>query len=249
MKNSVWNAFVKYDEGADGGPGFAHRTTGTVLPLTEVVPQPLVKPSTFLGKDSRDAAYLEYPADTAEPGAGLRAGVREGAGVRDRAWDMGGAGGRSEYAGASEYQGGDDYGGMNGSAGDAGGGGAASGFEGLSDEVGVGVGVWSFGWVWRGLGWVFACVVVCVLALTQGGWSVSVGVRDRMGVRIGVVVAVGRVVDACAAVPFLPAACTSLARLYLGPVGQSWPQGTGSVDERLYLGPVGQSWPRGVKGQ
>jgi hypothetical protein len=25
MKNSVWNAFVKYDEGVGGAPGFADR--------------------------------------------------------------------------------------------------------------------------------------------------------------------------------------------------------------------------------
>ena len=138
MKNSVWNAFVQYQEGADGGPGFAHRTTGTVLPLTEVVPQPLVKPTAMHSGDIRDAAY------PSEPGAGV------GAGVRDRAWDRAGGGGESAYAGASEYQAGEEYGvsDVNGSAGHAGGGGGVSGFEGLSDEVGIGVGVWAlFGWV------------------------------------------------------------------------------------------------------
>jgi hypothetical protein len=135
-------------------PSLTHRATGATLPLTEVVPQPLVKPPTLNG---RDTGISGYPAQVHAGAAEVRDGVWGGGGGGGGGGCGGGWGGTNESNGGEQYSCADEYGRVDvsgwdggggwgergggwrgdGGVGDGGGGGGGSGFEGLSDEVGV----------------------------------------------------------------------------------------------------------------
>jgi hypothetical protein len=106
--------------------GFAHRTTGKALPLSQIVPHPLINPPTL-------SAPERYEEDRGGGGGGSYGG----------GWGMEGGGGYGGMEdgghGFDEYEGirggGHALGGGAGTEGPVGGeGGDPTGFEGLSDE-------------------------------------------------------------------------------------------------------------------
>jgi len=138
----VWQNLVKYDEGVGGGPGFAHRATGRALPLSEVVPQPLVKPDPRALSENAGAMVTRSRHDGAGGGAGGGGAGGGGAG----GGGAGGSGAGGSGAGGFGYDAYGNDGGLgndggygvynDGPVGSAWGAGAeeATGFEGLSDE-------------------------------------------------------------------------------------------------------------------